>query len=95
LEESKGHEPIQIQAEILRHRDAAAPFRARQGFVLMRDPQTDATEEKSGGRGRWREADLKRALAVAKEAGLQAYRIEIAPDGTISIVVGGQAPSTD
>lgn len=37
----------------------------------------------------WRERDLKRAIAVAQQAGLEAYRVEIAPDGTISVVVGG------
>lgn len=36
----------------------------------------------------WREADLKRAISVAEEAGLQCYRVEIATDGTISIIVG-------
>lgn len=39
-------------------------------------------------RGAWRERDLRRALAVARCARLRDYRVEIAPDGTISIVVG-------
>jgi hypothetical protein len=39
----------------------------------------------------WRQADVKRAIAAAEKAGLRSYRIEIGPDGTISIVVG--APS--
>ena len=39
-------------------------------------------------RGHWRERDLQRAIAVAKRSGVTAYRVEIAPDGTISIVVG-------
>jgi len=38
----------------------------------------------------WRDEDLRRAIAVAEEAGLTSYRIEIAPDGTITIYVGGQ-----
>lgn len=38
--------------------------------------------------GVWRERDLRRALVVARLAGLRDYRIELAPDGTISIVVG-------
>lgn len=37
----------------------------------------------------WRETDLRRAIVAAKKAGLRFYSIEIAPDGTISIVVGG------
>ncbi len=36
----------------------------------------------------WREADVKRALAAAEKARLRAYRVDIAPDGTISIIVG-------
>jgi hypothetical protein len=36
----------------------------------------------------WREADLTRAIRAAEKAGLQSYRVEVAPDGTISIVVG-------
>ncbi len=39
--------------------------------------------------------DLKRALSVAEEAGLQSYRIEIATDGTISIIVGGSPEAGD
>jgi hypothetical protein len=42
--------------------------------------------------GRWRQADVKRAIAAAESAGLAAYRVEIAADGTISIVVGMPAP---
>lgn len=36
----------------------------------------------------WREADVKRALNAAEKARLRSYRVDIAPDGTISIVVG-------
>ena len=36
----------------------------------------------------WRAHDLRRALAAASKAGLEHYRVEIAPDGTIAIVVG-------
>lgn len=39
-------------------------------------------------RGAWRERDLRRALAVARCAKLRNYSVEIAPDGTISILVG-------
>jgi hypothetical protein len=40
--------------------------------------------------------DVKRAIAAAKKARLRSYRIEIAPDGAISIVVTTQsdAPET-
>ena len=36
----------------------------------------------------WRDADVERAIAAAERAGLRAYRVEIAQDGTIAIVVG-------
>ena len=36
----------------------------------------------------WRLADVKRAIGAAEKAGLHNYRVEIAPDGTIAIVVG-------
>ena len=39
-------------------------------------------------RSRWRKADVERAIAAAERAGLRGYRIEIAPDGTVTIVVG-------
>lgn len=41
-------------------------------------------------RGHWRERDLQRAIEVAKRSGVTAYRVELAPDGTIAIVVGQQ-----
>ena len=36
----------------------------------------------------WREAHVKRAIAAAEKARLRSYRVDITPDGTISIVVG-------
>jgi hypothetical protein len=50
--------------------------------------QTGEQVEFARAQGHWREADLKRAIAVAEKAGLTAYRIEIEPDGTIVIIVG-------
>jgi hypothetical protein len=41
--------------------------------------------------GHWREEDVRRAIDVAAEAGLQNYRVEIAADGMISLVVGDRA----
>ena len=39
-------------------------------------------------KGHWLQRDLVRAIGVAKRSRLPGYRIEIAPDGTIAIVVG-------
>jgi hypothetical protein len=47
------------------------------------DPAGAATREI-----KWLDEDLARAIAVAEQAGLQGYRIEISLDGTITILVG-------
>ncbi|WEK42930.1 MAG: hypothetical protein P0Y64_16555 [Candidatus Sphingomonas colombiensis] len=39
----------------------------------------------------WRQDDIKRAINAAEKSRLRQYRVDIATDGTISIVVGGQA----
>ncbi|MBB5731181.1 hypothetical protein FHS61_000174 [Altererythrobacter atlanticus] len=59
---------------------------------MMPEPQS-----KIGDPGRrrtcWRQMDVLRAINAAKQAGLQDYRVEVAPDGTVSIVVGAPAGS--
>jgi hypothetical protein len=83
---------IQIQAEILRRYEARTLRRPIAGFALLpEDPATGSGESEQRRRTEWQKADLKRAIEVAKEAGLQSFRVEIAPDGTISLVVGDQA----
>lgn len=73
--------PIQVGAQVLRRRQAQADAGIL-GFVMPGDTPTGDDAP------RWREADVERAIAAAARAGLAAYRIEIAPDGTIAIVVG-------
>lgn len=41
----------------------------------------------------FREADLKRAIAAANKAGMRHYRVDIQPNGTISVIVGSEAIS--
>jgi len=53
------------------------------GFVMPEETPSSDTPEP-----RWQDADVERAIAAAERAGLRAYRVEIAPDGTIAIVVG-------
>jgi hypothetical protein len=84
--------PIQIRAEVLRGWKPSTPFDARWDFATMTDnpaidPKDDTTQIEAG----WRDEDLKRAIAVAEQAGLKSYRIDITPDGTISIIVGDPA----
>jgi hypothetical protein len=81
--------PFHVKAQILRQ-SQLAPASALQVF----DPaagQSMPAKTETPGKGRWRQSDVKRAIAAADQAGLQTYRVEIAPDGTISIIVG--APS--
>ena len=52
------------------------------------DTPDEAGPEEARRRTPWRQADVRRAIAAAEKAGLTDYRVEIAPDGTISIVVG-------
>jgi len=51
-------------------------------------PKGDADEAPVAPRP-WSDADLRRAIGAAQTAGLECYRVEIAPDGTITIIVGG------
>ncbi len=81
--------PIQIRAQFLRDRPIEAPAGPLSGFAVIPDadalqPVDAAVRGKSG----WRQSDAERAIKAAEGAGLANYRIEIAPDGTISIVVG-------
>ena len=85
----RGKAPIRIQAQVLRDRQACAGASATVGFIMPEDCAQPARPEKPA--GRWRQADVKRAIVAAQSAGLAGYRIEIAPDGTISIVVGAPA----
>jgi hypothetical protein len=79
--------PIEVRASILREQGAAMLRSGWQGFAAMHDdPEPDENAGKS--RTGWCDTDLKRAIAVAEEAGLRSYRVEIAPDGTIAIIVG-------
>jgi hypothetical protein len=95
-EDAKERRPIQVRAEILRHGAAPAPYCAWQGFAMMTDDAAAASSEGLGHKAAcWRDADLKRAIAIAEESGLRSYRVEIGPDGTISIIVGEPARATE
>jgi len=71
---------------VLRARPGPDSAGARVGFVMPDDGE--AADRDEAPRAQWRQADVRRAIAAAEKAGLSAYRIEIAPDGTIAIVVG-------
>jgi len=69
-------------------RGLPAQAKATPDFFLPEDEAVAAAGHAPGAAA-WDEADVRRAVAAAEQAGLEDYRIEIAPDGTIAIVVGG------
>jgi hypothetical protein len=75
--------PIRIQAQALRRRRNTTHDGA---FALL--PDDHLVRPEPPGVGEWQQADVKRAIDAAEEAGLSSYRIEIAPDGSISVIVG-------
>lgn len=64
----------------------APPFELRSGALRQLEKGCSCSGKQR--RGHWSERDLRRALGVARRSGLQDYRVEIAPDGTIALVVG-------
>ncbi|MCL6251444.1 hypothetical protein M3P36_10380 [Altererythrobacter sp. KTW20L] len=80
--------PITIRAQFLADWQDEVGHAGASGFTIpVEQPDTRANPP----RGHWKQADVKRAIAAAQQAGLQHYRVEIAPDGTLAIVVGGPA----
>ena len=84
--------PVQIKAQVLRHWPPPGHPGLIGPFAIMAD---DAARSRSRGRKPWRQSDVKRAIAAAEQAGLGNYRVEIAPDGTISIIIGAPADTAD
>ncbi len=88
----EGVVPIQIRAQALRRSPVVAPANPVAAYALMPDdPDPDAGKPETKSKGNWRQADVKRAIHAAEQAGLTSYRVEIEPDGTIAIVVGDPA----
>lgn len=85
--------PIQVRAQVLREWQASAGAGATLGFVLPDHAPPPPCNEAGG--AQWRQSDVRRAITAAEKAGLHDYRVEIAPDGTIAIVVGGPAEVPD
>jgi hypothetical protein len=84
-----GAAPIQIQAQFLRDWQSFAPPGPMSGFAIAPEEEALRPVKTAGRRGNWREKDVARAIGAAREAGLTSYRVEIGPDGTISIIVSG------
>jgi hypothetical protein len=79
--------PFHIQAQVLRQRQlepAAALGIFEAGTRAIANPAEGP--RKSG----WRKSDIKRLIAAAEQAGLTSYRVEVAPDGALSLIVGAR-----
>lgn len=88
----EGASPIQVRAQVLRQPQSAEAAGSLPAFPAMTDGEAGAGKTKAAQRkARWKQADLKRAIGAAEQAGLDNYRVEVAPDGTITIVVGDPA----
>lgn len=88
--------PFRIQAQVLRRWPPAGHANTVGPFAIMSDDTARPSDEASASRkGRWRQSDVKRAIAAAEQAGLESYRVEIAPDGTLSIIVGAPEETAD
>ena len=79
---------IQIRAQCLHGIDDSVNANAFMGTAVGRHIASATRPKAKPGKCQWRERDLQRAIAVARRSKLLNYRVELAPDGTISIVVG-------
>ena len=82
---------VRIQGQSLREALVGPDQGPATGFIKPDDAPTSAPMPMA----RWRQADLKRAIAAAEEAGLHSYRVEISPEGTISILVGASPAASE
>ena len=87
--------PFHIEAQLLRQSQlepatALGVFEPRPEAAV---PPVGVT--KTPDRAHWRQSDVKRSIAAAQQAGLQSYRVEIAPDGTIAIIVGAPGETAE
>ncbi len=81
---SRGRKPIQVRADILRAPEPSTSQPIARGFAALPGERPPAP---AGGEPGWRDADLKRAIRIARKSGLRAYRVEIDAEGTIAIIV--------
>jgi hypothetical protein len=86
--------PFHIKAGVLRQMQLE-PTTALGVFSARPEDEVPGADADGRARRGWRQADLKRAIAAAQQAELANYRVEIAPDGTISIVVGAPSDMAD
>lgn len=70
-------------------RGRETPIQLRAELLQCMDGDVSATPARlSQRRCQWSERDLRRAITIAKRAGLRRFQVEITPQGSISLVVG-------
>lgn len=80
--------PINVRADALhKWSESSEANGAMAGLGLMPQAMATGLNGDQSPPGEWCDEQLKRAIAAAEEAGIASYRIEIAPNGTITIVV--------
>jgi hypothetical protein len=80
---------VQIRSQELPSLVSGTKGHAASGASAFAFGSTAPAERDAKPKHSWREVDLRRALMAARGAKLRNYRVEIAPNGTISIVVTG------
>jgi hypothetical protein len=63
--------------------------------MIMAPADTPSTLQRSRRRSTFRQADVTHAIKGALSAGMNIGRVEIAPDGRITVMVGNAAPAKD
>jgi hypothetical protein len=76
---------FRIQAHLLRRWISADPKNTVEAEALAADEPTACADTDSS---EAKDANLERAIEIAKEAGLENYRVELSPDGKVTIIVG-------
>ena len=88
-------QPFQIRAQVLRDWEACVPAQAFSALMPLtpEEPVTSANSPaEPPAAGKWRQADVRHAIAAAQQAGLTHYRVEISSDGNITLLVGEATP---
>jgi hypothetical protein len=88
----RGKGPVVLKARGLERFQAPGPSANPLPFTLPDDAPAPPAACLPGGAER--QALLAEAIAAAQNAGLLRYRVNLAPDGSVAIVVGPDADTT-
>ena len=86
--------PFHIKAQALRQRQLE-PMAALGVFEPRPVEAPSAGDGEKREKASWRQSDIKRMITAAEQAGLESYRVEVAPDGTLAIIVGAPGDTAE